>query len=56
MNSRIKLIRDYFELSGGEAVREIKALSDLDKAQLGSAIARDLNLDSAVCDFELIDY
>ena len=56
MNSRVKLIRDYFELSGSEAVREIKALSNEDKDELGSAIARDSEIAESECEFEFVSY
>ena len=56
LTTRVKLIRDYFELSGGEAIREIKALSDSSKSQLASAIIRLNSIDPSEYDFELVDY
>ena len=38
--SRVALIKDYFELTGGDAIREIKALTSSDKDELAAAIAR----------------
>lgn len=54
--SRAGLIRNYFGLSGADAIREIKALSDSDKAQLGSAIAREQGLSADDLDFDLVPY
>ena len=56
MNSRIKLIKNYFDLSGGTAIREIKALSDKSKMELGSAIARYLYIKEEDCDFTFVAY
>jgi len=49
----IKLIRDEFP---GTTINEFKALTSLDKQQLGSAIARSKNMDVTELQFALVDY
>lgn len=48
----ITLIRQCFDAS----LAEIKALTSLDRQQLGSGIARSLGLTQEECEFELVDY
>jgi hypothetical protein len=50
------LIREFFGLSGTEAIAQIKALPEPDRLQLGSAIAREKGLNPADLDFELCAY
>ena len=53
------LIRDFFKVSGEtlpDFSRQFKMLTDLDKQQLASAIARSQGLTQDQCDFELIEY
>lgn len=54
--SKIKLIRDFFGLTGGDALRAFKELPDADRTQLASAIARAQGLDESACDFVHVAY
>jgi len=56
MHNKAKLIRDFFGLSGTEAIRQIRELTDVDRVQLASAIARHLGIAEAGCDFSFVDY
>ena len=56
MNSKAKLIRDFFGLSGGDAIVQIKALTELDRLELASAIARERGLVQTDCDFTFVPY
>jgi len=49
----IDLIRGFF---GQLSVNELKALTQLDRMQLASAIARSEGLTSDHCDFEMVEY
>lgn len=55
-HSKAKLIRDFFALSGADAIREIGGLGDANRLQLGSAIARERGLSEAECDFTFVQY
>lgn len=54
--SKTLLIKDFFNLTVNEARTQIMALSELDKLQLASAIARQLGLPQDACDFEFVAY
>lgn len=56
MYNKAKLIRDFFGLSGSDAIIQIRALTDIDRVQLASAIARALGYSQEQCDFELVEY
>ena len=61
MNKRTKiaLIREFFGIIGSDAIREFrefKQLTDVDKQQLGSGIARSMGLGVDGVDFEMVAY
>ena len=48
----IIMIREFFDAT----VQEIKALTSLDRQQLGSAIARQKGYSQQECEFEFVEY
>ena len=50
------LIRDFFGLSGSDAIREVKALNEKDRVELGTAIAKSKGLTEADVDFPFVKY
>lgn len=54
--TRVKLIRDFFGLSGLEAIKGIQSLTGEGRDQLGSAIARARGIPEADCDFVHVAY
>ena len=57
--STATLIRNYFKIAGEtlpDFTRQYKELTDSDKAQLASAIARDMGLSESDCSFPFVEY
>lgn len=54
--NKAALIRNFFGLSGTEAITQIKSLPEEDRVQLGSAIAREQGLTQEQVDFPLVAY
>jgi hypothetical protein len=50
------LIKEYFELSARDAVEAYKKLTDQDRLEIASAIARQKGLTEDQCDFQFVDY
>lgn len=50
------VIKEFFQMSASDAVREYKALDDKDKGELASAAARALGLQQEDCSFEFVTY
>lgn len=56
MNKRTILIKEFFGLSAQDAIKELRALTDQDKSELASAIARQRGLSEVDCDFAFVAY
>lgn len=57
--SMATLIREYFKVQGEDLpsfTRQYKALTETDKLQLASAIARDKGLTQEQCAFGFVEY
>lgn len=57
--SMATLIRNYFKIAGEtlvEFTQQYKALTEQDKLQLASAIARDMGLTENECSFGFVEY
>jgi len=50
------LIKEFFEMSAQEAIKEMKLLTDDDKNQLATAIASQKGLVESDCDFKFTAY
>ena len=51
--SAVRVIKDYFELTAQEAMKELKALSADDKLELAQGAAMNLGLTQEQCKFPL---
>lgn len=57
--SMATLIRQYFKIAGEtlpDFTRQYKELTETDKLQLASAIARDMGLSENECSFGFVEY
>lgn len=54
--SKAVLIARFFGFTGSEAVKQIKILTETDKQELASAVARHENISQEDCDFEFVAY
>ena len=53
MYSKVKVIKEYFELSASEAMKEYKALNDDEALELAQGAALNLGLTAEQCKFPL---